>query len=106
MSISKEWWVDEQGRNNLAGIPGSVTNPAILPDYLIVDLLLINPAAKESFRRMVPLMLPDEQERLNGLVAKNPRTMKNYPIDDQVLGDQSMRAISGQGYRDPNRRRK
>lgn len=106
MASSLGWWFDEQGRNNLSGVPGSPTNPAILPDHIIVEFLLQYPPAKEEFKKLVPLMLPEEQDRLNALVAANPLTLKNYPTDDQVIDDQFMRAVNSGPIRDPNRRRK
>lgn len=106
MTFAKQWWFDEQGRNNLSGVPGDLSNPPILPDHIIVEFLLTIPAARDNFRVLVPLMLPAEQERLNGLVARNPRTMKNYAIDDQILDDRFMRAQDQGVHHDPNRKRR
>lgn len=94
------------GRNNLAGVPGSLTNPPILPDSSIIEFLLTIPIARQDFRVLVPTMLPEEQDRLNTLVAMNPRTMKDYPMDDQVIDDIFMRGQNSPGIRDPNKRRR
>lgn len=101
-----EWWIDDQGRNNLSGVKGDPSNPPVLPDHLIVELLINFRPAKESFRRLLPRMLQAEQDRLNELVALNPRTLLDYPVDDQILGDESMRSLNTPGIRDPNRRRR
>jgi hypothetical protein len=100
------WWYDNQGRNNLAGIPGDPDNPAVLPDYLIVEILINVPIAKLDFQRVVPLMSPAEQERLNGLVARNPLTLQPFPFNDQRQEDLFMASQNRPGIHDPNRRRK
>lgn len=104
--MSGNWWFDNQGRNNLAGIPGSTENPAILPDHVIVDLLINVPLAKQSFLALVPTMLPEEQVRLNDLVARNPITLQPFPFNDQQVDDQFMRSQNTPGIHDPNNRRK
>lgn len=100
------WWYDNQGRNNLAGIPGDPDNPAVLPDYLIVEFLIRVPIAKRDFLAVVPLMSPAEQVRLNGLVARNPSTLKPFPFNDQQQEDRFMASQNRPGVHDPNRRRK
>lgn len=100
------WWYDNQGRNNLAGIPGDPENPAILPDDVIVDLLIRIPIAKRDFQTLVPLMSADEQARLTALVARNPRTLKPFPYDDQTQEDQFMKSQNTPGVYDPNNRRR
>lgn len=104
--MAGNWWLDNQGRNNLAGIPGSTDNPAILPDAIIVELLVAIPIAKQDFKALVPMMLPDEQARLNALVARNPLTLQPFPFDDQRVEDQFMRSQNVPGVHDPNRRTK
>ncbi len=99
------WWLDSQGRNNLAGIPGDATNPAVLPDYLIVDLLIRNQRAKEDFLAMLPSMTADEQVRLNALTDANPATLLPFPFNDQAVEDQFMHTLNSRGFRDPNRKR-
>jgi len=100
------WWFDNQGRNNLAGIPGSPTNPAVLPDHIIVDLLINVPIAKQAFVALVPTMLPEEQVRLNDLVARNPITLQPFPFNDQRVDDVFMASQNRPGVHDPNNRRK
>jgi hypothetical protein len=98
------WWFDEQGRNNLAGIPGDTDNPAVLPDHVILDFLLNIPAAKEAFKATVPLMSVDEQARLNGIVARNPLALAPFSFNDQQQSDVFMSLQNTPGVRDPNRR--
>ena len=104
--MSGNWWFDDQGRNNLSGIPGDVANPAILPDHIIVDFLINIPIAKHDFEALVPLMLPTEQARLNGLVARYPITLQPFPFNEQHVEDQFMASQNIPGVHDPNRRRK
>jgi hypothetical protein len=104
--MAGNWWFDNQGRNNLAGIPGDEDNPAILPDHVIVDMLIRVPIAKRDFVILVPTMLPGEQVRLNGLTAMNPLTLQPFPFNDQQVEDQFMRSQNVPGVHDPNNRRK
>lgn len=102
-----EWWIDDQGRNNLAGSYSDPSNPLILPDHLIVEYLLTYSVARESFKRLVPNMLPEEQARLMALADRHPRVLKDYIVDDPTLADNAMAAMSAlQHPRDPNKRRR
>ena len=92
------------GRNNLAGVEGDLANPPILPDAMILEFLLTNPLARAGFRALVPLMLPDEQVRLNAIVAANPRALMDNVEDDQILGDKFMTKLNKTIIHDPNRR--
>jgi hypothetical protein len=72
-----EWWISGIGDNLLKGVNDDPLNPIRLPDTFIVDFLQRIPAARESFLRMIPLMLPDEQQRLLMLALypfNNPTT--------------------------------
>lgn len=102
--MAGNWWYDNQGRNNLSGIPNDPDNPAILPDHVIVEFLVSIPIAKQHFTALVPTMLPDEQVRLNRLVAMNPGTLQPFPFDDQKIDDRFMRSQNSPGIHDPNRR--
>jgi hypothetical protein len=100
------WWFDNQGRNNLAGIPGDPDNPAVLPDYIIVEFLTAIPIAKQDFLAALPYMTAAEQTRLNALVARNPLTLQPFPYDDQAQADALMDRMNTPGFHDPNRRRR
>lgn len=104
--MADNWWFDNQGRNNLAGIPGDPDNPAILPDDVIVDMLIKVPAAKLAFQQVVPNMLPEEQARLNALVSRHPRTMLPFPFNETAVDDQFQKSLNSGGVHDPNNRRK
>lgn len=104
--MAGNWWFDNQGRNNLAGIPGDPDNPAILPDDVIVNLLINVPIAKRDFVALVPLMTAEEQDRLNGLVARNPLTLQPFPFNDQEVEDRFMKSQNTPGVHDPNNRRR
>jgi len=108
MSKHANWWFDELGVNNLAGVPGDDSNRVILPDATIVQFLLGNPQARIDFQALVPTMLPEEQDRLNGIVARNPRVLQKDPDPDpQVVDDQFQNTLNRQGvFYDPNRRRR
>lgn len=99
------WWFDDMGRNNLSGVPNTST-PPILTDDRIIEFLLQNPQARIDFQELLPTMLPAERDRLNSLVAKNPRVLLGYPIDEQVIDDRFMAALNSSGFRDPNRRKR
>lgn len=92
------WWVDNQGRNNLRGLPDDPSNPAILPDGVILEFLKKYAAARADFKNIVPTMTPEEQERLNGLVARNPSVMYSDP-DPQVVEDRVQKKFNTSGIR-------
>lgn len=62
-----EWWISGIGDNMLKGINDEPLNPIRLPDGSIVDFLTRIPEARASFLRLVPLLLPEEQQRLLNL---------------------------------------
>lgn len=62
-----EWWINDSGLNLLKGVEGDDLNPPRLSDDLIVLFLRTIPQSRESFNRLVPSMLEDEQYRLNDL---------------------------------------
>lgn len=76
-----EWWYIDTGLNMLAGIPGDVDNPARLTDEEIAMFLSHIPAARDSFERIVPNMLPEEQERLTYLASGMPHFLALDPKD-------------------------
>lgn len=104
--MAGNWWFDNQNRNNLSGIPGDATNPAILPDHVILDLLINIPIAKTDFELLVPLMSAAEQVRLNGLTARNPIALQPFPFNDQQIEDRFMASQNVPGVHDPNNRRR
>ena len=67
-----EWWFDNSGQNLLKGVVGDVNNHIRLADEAIVDFLMEIQDARDSFNRLVPTMLPAEQDRLKALIAGAP----------------------------------
>jgi hypothetical protein len=76
-----EWWYDNTGQNLLKGVEGSDDNPPRLDDATIVQFLQTIPAARDSFERVVPQMLPDEQERLRYLAETIAHNLASDPKD-------------------------
>lgn len=82
-SVMGEWWINNSGLNLLKGAEGDDDNPRRLTDDQIIDFLRRIPAARDSFERLVPTMLEDEQERLRGLavsafyLASDPKTIED-----------------------------
>lgn len=101
------WWFDDQGKNNLKGVPGDPFNRLVLPDSSIVQFLIDNPFARRDFQLLVPTMLPDEQTRLNGIIARRPRLLFPEPdLDPQIQDDRLMNNFNKSGaFFDPNRRK-
>lgn len=102
------WWFDDQGKNNLKGVLGDDSNKIVLPDSSIIGFMLEVPLARRDFKLIVPLMLPLEQDRLNALVAQNPRIQELEPnLDPGIQDDRLMKKFNVQGaYHDPNRRKR
>jgi len=92
-----EWWFHENGDNMLAGVEGDTDNPIRLPDDYIIAFLLTIPAARESFARVVPNMLPEEQERLNALRYEGVAVDLAY--DHRAVDDTFMRVQNVAGVR-------
>lgn len=67
--MSSEWWFNEAGDNMLKGVEGDPDNPIRISDEDIVDFLMHIPQARFSFDRLLPTMLPAEQDRLNYVVS-------------------------------------
>ena len=104
--MARNWWFDDQGRNNLAGVCGDPTNPPVLPDAVIIDILINIPIAKTDFLSLLPTMLPEEQARLNELVALHPITLQPFPFNDVDIDDTFQRLQNTAGIYDPNNRRR
>jgi len=79
-----EWWYDDSGTNMLKGVDGDPDNPILLDDNFIVNFLSTIQASLDSFNRVVPNMLPDEQARLWPFLTGLPKY--NY-ADPLVFSD-------------------
>ena len=80
-SCSVNFWVDDNGRNTLKGILGDPDNPAVLTDAFIVNGLNRTLKAVEDFNKILPTLLPEEQDRLNALITENPLLVKTLPLE-------------------------
>jgi hypothetical protein len=67
MAEPSEWWFYDNGVNMLHGVQDDPDNPILLSDENIVYFLATIQEARDSFNRIVPNMLPEEQDRLIGL---------------------------------------
>lgn len=94
-SRGQNFWIDRQGRNNLRGIVGDTDNPAILTDDLIWRFLNEDPDARKGFREFLPLMLPEEQERLQAIVDSCPSIMDDDKLYDQDYEDKVQKRLGG-----------
>ncbi len=65
--MDPEFWVTTDGQNMLAGVDGNFANPIRLTDDFIVDFLLHIPNARASLERLLPTLLPEEQDRISAL---------------------------------------
>ena len=81
----------------LAGVEGDADNPILLSDDYIVAFLLTIPAARESFARVVPNMLPEEQTRLNAL--RDEGIAVDLAFDYKAVSDNFMRTQNVAGVR-------
>ncbi len=97
------WWVDEQGRNNLAGIPEDPDNPAILQDELILELLLTVTPASEALAEAMEGLLPAERDRIQAIIDANPRVLAP-PVEEQVAEQRFWGRMNSSVFFDPNRR--
>ena len=79
-----EWWHDDCGDNMLAGVEGDPLNPPRLSADYISDFLCRIVEARESFNRLVPNMLPLEQERLTVIIQGLPQFVA---LDPKVIED-------------------
>jgi hypothetical protein len=61
-------------------------NPAVLEDFLIIQVLEMSPKARHDFNIIFPTLLPEEQERLSNLITENPR-ISLLETDDQTYYD-------------------
>jgi hypothetical protein len=92
-----EWWISGIGDNMLKGVNDEPLNPIRLPDSAIVDFLTRIPEARASFLRVVPLLLPEEQQRLLNLAL--------FPFNNPLRGsgqdhsDAFQRLLNTQGIR-------
>lgn len=89
-----EWWINNSNQNLLGGV-----DPPRLPDDMIVSFLKTIPGARESFNRLVPQMLPEEQARLWPLAE----TAKYLQRDYKAVEDDFQARLNKAGVRTAGR---
>ena len=96
-----EWWFTSNKVNSLQGIPGDEDNPAILADDAIATFLVTYPEAVNSCLRILPTLLPEEQERINLLLrqarAVGP-TLDPFILSDRIQNQWNKRGIRTAGW--------
>jgi len=98
--MSLGYWVFNN-RNALKGVNGTLEqlpdgriivhpdpdNPAVLSDENIIYSLQRSRVARAEFNQIYPSLLPEEQERLDTLIAENPRLTSCLLTGDQSVYD-------------------
>jgi len=93
-----EFWIDNVGQNLLKGIDGDDSNPPRLDLGYILDFLRRIPDARESFNRLFPLLLPEEQERLAPVVQGARYLIPDYKVaEDDFQRQQNIAGIRTTG---------
>ena len=75
-----DWWIADDGENQLKGEYCNPDNPPRLCDAMIASILTSIPAARDSFDYYFPLMLPREQERLLCIIRGLPQHVALDPL--------------------------
>lgn len=93
-----EWWLNNSGDNLLRGVEDDETNLPRLSEEYILDFLLHIPGARDSFNRLVPNMLAEEQERLRRIAtAAQAMVMDPKEIEDAFQASQNRAGIHTTG---------
>lgn len=87
------FWINDNGVNTLKGVPDDETNPPRLPDFHILNALQRTQKAQDDFNKMLPSLLPEEQERLNTLTDDNPFLTKLIS-DETITGDEVQKTFN------------
>lgn len=96
LSGMKEWWCADNGENYLKGANDDPENPPRLPDDVIIDFIRQISEARASFFRLLPNMLPEEQDRLRDLITGGNIVPE---LDPQQEEDIFQHALNVQGIR-------
>lgn len=105
MGIQMEWWFNNSGLNLLKGVAGDEGNPLRLPDASIIAFLRSIPAARDSFNRLVPTMLEDEQIRLQTIASGSAKYLASeYLYADHEQAMQNRMGVHTTGKRGGTRR--
>lgn len=83
-----EWWINNIGDNTLKGVEGDDCNPPRLEAAMIYDILREIPEARDSYNRLYPRMLPEEQARLDEIT----QGIVTYVVDDPKFIEDNFQA--------------
>jgi len=97
-SRTKLYWTDDRGVNMLKGVEDDPDNPPRLPESAILYALRMSPVARQQFAWIVPNLLPEEQDRLEEILQRNPR-MSKLLVDDQTVEDRFQNWWNSRGIR-------
>ena len=100
--MAESYWIMD-GKNALKGVNGTLEelpdgrfvyhpdpdNPAVLSDEDIIYSLQHSREARRQFNLIYPSLLPEEQERLDTLIAENPRLTSRLVEDSQSFYDKA-----------------
>ena len=86
-SINSDWWYSGPDLL-LKGVEGDDSNPPRLDSDSIYEFLLQFPESREGLLDTLPLLLPEERERIQGLIDAYPAVMVEDPHkDDKAMAD-------------------
>ena len=89
-----EWWLNNSGLNLLKGVEDDEDNPIRLSSVMILSFLRTIPAARDSFNRLMPSMLEEEQERLRGLAISAQFVQPDYKaVEDAFQSAQNKAGV-------------
>lgn len=83
-----EFWFNNSNQNLLKGVEGDEDNPPMLDADFIMDFFARIPSALQSYQRIRPSLLVEEQERLDGILQAS--IMYQKLSNNQQWLDQAM----------------
>ena len=86
---SDNFWINNNGVNTLKGVPDDPDNLPRLPDKYIVDAFSRTQQAHDDYYKLKPALLPEEQERIEALLAENPLLTEVVPALQEADAVQS-----------------
>ena len=87
------WWV-EDGINYLEGDPEDPSNPVRLSDQMILEFLVIIPAARAEFNILYPSLSSGAKTRLTTLIEEHPFIRNNMFVDPKDREDNFQKALN------------
>jgi hypothetical protein len=102
--MSTNYWIGDDGVNNLKGVEGDALNPIRCADEFILYAIMQSQKARQDFNIMLPTLLPDEQIRLNDLLDANPFTKTTMVEDPINTSDSFQSGLNKAGVDAPRKR--